>query len=112
MLPSFCRQTVTRIRPGATTSRGSVAPDWTNATTKEITGCSMQPAGTSLSQDGRVLGIMDGLTCFMPADADVQAGDHIVFGGVTYEINGEVRRWPSATGTLDHIELNLVRYAG
>ena len=112
MLPSFCRQTVTRVRPGATTSRGSVVPDWTNATTKEITGCSMQPAGTSLSQDGRVLGIMDGFTCFMPADADVQAGDRIVFGGVTYEINGEIRGWPSATGALDHIEINLVRYAG
>ena len=112
MLPSFCRQTVTRVRPATTTSRGSTVPDWTNATTKDIKGCSMQPAGTSLSQDGRVLGIMDGFTCFMPADADVQAGDHIVFGSDTYEINGEIREWPSATGALDHIELNLVRYAG
>ena len=112
MLPSFCRQTVTRVRPATATSRGSTVPDWTNATTKEIKGCSMQPAGTSLSQDGRVLGIMDGFTCFMPADADVQAGDRIVFGSDTYEINGEIREWPSATGALDHIELNLVRYAG
>lgn len=112
MLPSFCKQTVTRVRPGSTTSRGSVVPDWTKATTTEIPGCSMQPAGTSLSQDGRVLGITDGYTCFMPPDADVQAGDRIVFEGKTWEINGEIREWPSATGALDHIELNLARYAG
>ncbi len=112
MLPSFCKQTVTRVRPGTTTSRGSTVPDWTNATTKDITDCSMQPAGTSLSKDGRVLGISDAFTCFMQPGSDVQAGDRIVFGGVTYEINGDLRVWPSATGALDHIELNLVRYAG
>ena len=113
MLLSFFRQTVTRIRPAVKESRGSEIPDWENTTDIiEIPGCSMQPASTSLSQDGRVLGISDGYTCYMPADADVQAGDHIVFRGKTYAINGDPRDWPSATGRLDHIQLNLVRWQG
>ena len=72
----------------------------------------MQPASTSLSLDGRVLGISDGYTCYMPADADVEAGDRIEFAGKVYTIDGEVRRWPSATGGLDHIQLNLMRWNG
>ena len=112
MLSSFCRQTVTRIRPGTKTERGSTVYDWENTVTLDITGCSMQPAGTSLSEDGRVLGIADGFTCYMPETADVQAGDRIQFGGNVYEINGDIRVWPSATGTLDHIICNLVRYSG
>ena len=112
MLSSFCRQTVTRIRPSTKTERGSIVYDWENTVTLDITGCSMQPAGTSLSEDGRVLGIADGFTCYMPETADVQAGDRIQFGGNVYEINGDIRVWPSATGTLDHIICNLVRYSG
>lgn len=112
MLPSFCKQTVVRLRPGETTSRGSVIPDWEHVSELAISGCSMQPASTSLSQDGRVLGISDGFTCYMPADADVQAGDRIAFKGKIYAINGDPREWPSATGALDHIQLNLVRWTG
>lgn len=112
MLPSFCRQTVTRIRPGIKGERGSDVFDWENAESIEIPGCSMQPASTSLSEDGRVLGISDGFTCYLPETADVQAGDRIQFGGNVYDINGDVRIWPSATGTLDHIICNLVRRSG
>lgn len=112
MLPSFMRQQITRIRPSTKTLRGSTVPDWSNATTLVITGCSVQPAGTSLSQDGRVLGTSDGLTAYIPANADVIEGDRIEYAGKTYTINGEPRVWPSATGGLDHIMLNLVRWSG
>lgn len=112
MLPSFYRHSVTRIRPATTTSRGSTIPDWSTATSKTISGCHLQPASTSLSMDGRVLGISDGYTCYMPAGADVQAGDRIVYNGNTYTINGDIREWPSASGGLDHIELHLMRWSG
>lgn len=111
MLPSFCNDTVTRIRPGTTTSRGSVVPDWTTATTKDISGCSMQPATTSLSQDGRVLGLLDEYTLFAPPGADIQAGDRILFNAQTYTINGDVRVQPCAM-QLDHIEIRLRRQEG
>lgn len=112
MLLSFFRQTVTRIRPGMKSLRGTIVPDWENATTLDIPGCSVQPAGTSLSQDGRILGISDGMTAYLPADADVQSGDHIQYEDKVYTIMGDPRVWPSASGTLDHIELNLERWSG
>ena len=111
MLPSFCRDTVKRIRPGTKELRGSTVPDWTTATTKQITGCSMQPSTTSLSQDGRVLGILDEYTLFTPPDADIDAGDRIEFNGQVYEIDGDVRIQPAAL-RLDHIEIRLRRYSG
>ena len=111
MLPSFCRDTVTRIRPGTQTLRGSTVPDWSKATTKDIYGCSMQPSTTSLSQDGRVLGILDEYTLFTPPDANIEAGDRIQFNGQVYEIDGDVRVQPAAM-RLEHIEIRLRRYSG
>ena len=113
-LPSFCTQSITRIRPGTKTLRGSEVFDWTAtaASTATIDGCSVQPAGTSLSEDGRVLAITDGLTVYAPAGSDIQAGDRIQYAGETYTINGAPRIWPSASGGLDHIQLNLERWSG
>lgn len=111
MLPSFAKQSVTRLRPGTQTLRGSVVPDWSKATSSTISGCSVQPATTSLSQDGRVLGIMDGMTCYLPPGADVQEGDRIVYNGETYTIEGSPRVWPTVAN-LDHIQINLRRWSG
>ena len=111
MLPNFMTQSVTRIRPTTKTVRGSDIPDWDHVTTLTIGGCSVQPASSDLSQDGRVLGIMDGMTCNMPPTADVREGDRIKFDGNVYTINGVPRVWPSAGG-LAHIQLNLRRWEG
>ena len=109
---SFWRDTITRIRPATKTERGSTVPDWEHATTKDVSGCSVQPASTSLSEDGRVMALADGLTAYVPKDADITAGDRIEYNGKTYTINGDPRKWPSATGGLDHIQLNLMRWSG
>ena len=111
MLPSFCKDTVTRIRPGTKDSRGSTIPDWTKASTLTIEGCSMQPASTSLSEDGRVLGISDIYTLFAPPDADIEAGDRIEFDGRTYAVEGDVRIQPAAH-RLQHKQISLRRYHG
>lgn len=111
MLPSFAKQTVLRIRPGVKTLRGSEVPDWDNADELMIGGCSVQPAATDVSQDGRVLGILDGMTCYMPPTADVKEGDRIRFDGVDYTIDGAPRVWSSA-GNLAHIQVNLLRWSG
>lgn len=112
MLPSFANQTVTVIRPKLKDERGSMVPDWEDIEKSfDIEGCSVQPASTSLSQDGRILGISDGWTCYVPDGSDIKAGDHIVFEGNTYEINGEPRAWTGPMRT-SHIQLNLVRWEG
>ena len=112
MLPSWANDSITIQRPATTTSRGSTIFDWTNVTETSVSGCSVQPAATSLSQDGRVLGISDGLTAYVPPETDVQAGDRIVFNGGTYTINGEPRVWNSPTGRVSAIQLNLQRWSG
>lgn len=113
MLPSFCRQTITRIRPGTKESRGSTIPDWSPEAVDrlQISGCSVQPASTSLSQDGRVLGITDMLTAYIPENSDVKAGDHIEFDENVYTINGEPRKWTGAVN-LSHMQLNLELWKG
>lgn len=111
MLPSFCTQEVTRLRPGIKTVRGSEIPDWENASELVIKGCSVQPATTSLSQDGRVLGINEQWTAFLPEGSDVKAGDRILFEGQVYTINGEPKEW-TAPFTRSNMQLNLTRWEG
>ena len=48
----------------------------------------------------------------MPPNADVLAGDRIVYDGDTYTINGRPRKWKSATGRLDHIMISIERWTG
>lgn len=112
MLPSWCSQTVTIVKPGTTTSRGSTVYDWEHpVSSTDIAGCSVQPASTGLSQDGRVLGINQGWTAYIPEGTAVSAGDHVEFEGETYAINGEPRKWTGPSKT-SHIQLNLVRWEG
>lgn len=113
MLPSFCSQEITRIRPGTKTLRGSTVPDWSDSAVNKltITGCSVQPATTSLSQDGRVLGINEQWTAYLPEGSDVKAGDRIEFDGDVYEINGAPKKWTGAF-TRSNVQLNLTRWEG
>ena len=111
MLPSFARQTVIRVRPGATTSRGSTIPDWSNTTQLTITGCSVQPAATSMTMDGRVEATSETLTAYLPENADVREGDHIIFEGVEYLIDGKPRKWQAALN-LSNVQITLRKWEG
>lgn len=112
MLPSWARDTVTRIRPGTKELRGSVVPDWSNPTEAEITGCSIQPGATTLSQDGRVLAISDGFTGYFPPGADIAAGDKIRLKDDEYQIIGKPRPWTSPTGLVSSLQAQLERWSG
>ena len=113
-LPAWATDTVTRIRPGTKESRGSTVPDWSSdkVNEKSIPGCSVQPATTTLTQDGRVLGITDAWTCYFPPDADVAAGDKIRWNGNDYQLIGEPRIWTSPTGMVSSIQAQLERWVG
>lgn len=113
MLPTFCTQEITRIRPGTKTERGSLIFDWSagKISKQTIKGCSVQPSATSLSQDGRVLGVSEQLTAYLPAGADVQAGDRIEYDGDVYTIQGEPKIWHAAAN-LSNIQLTLIRWEG
>lgn len=113
MLPSFCNQQIIRVRPGTKTERGSDIPDWSPDKVDKIiiSGCSVQPNTTSLSEDGRVLGINEQWTAYLPEGSDVKAGDRIIFDGETYTINGDPKEWTGAF-TRSNIQLNLTRWEG
>ena len=111
-IPSWCQQVITILRPGTTTSRGSSVYDWSSPSSWVVSNCSVQPASTGLSQDGRVLGISEGYTVYLPSGTDVQAGDRIEFEGDTYTILGEPKTWVSATGRVSHIQLSIERWSG
>lgn len=110
-LQSFWRQSITRLRPTTKTERGSTILDWDNPSELVINECSVQPTSTSLSQDGRVLAVQDGLVVYAPAGIDVKAGDRIKYGNDVYTINGDPLIWPAA-GKLEHVQLNLQRWRG
>ena len=111
-IPSWCQQVITILRPGTTTSRGSSVYDWSSPSSWVVSNCSVQPASTGLSQDGRVLGISEGYTVYLPPGTDVRAGDRIEFEGDTYTILGEPKLWVSATGRVSHIQLSIERWSG
>lgn len=113
MLPSFANQSIVIVRPSTKESRGSTIFDWDpqKVTKKTVNNCSVQPSTTSLSQDGRVLGITDSWTAYLPEGTDVKAGDRIEFDGKVFTINGEPRVWTGAF-TRSNIQLNLVRWEG
>lgn len=112
MLPSFCTDTIVIFRPTYKSERGDLLPDWSHVTQIPVTGCTVQPAGTSLSQDGRVLGTMDGLTAYLPPGTDIRVGDRVRWNGFDYTIYGEPRVWPSPTNRVSHILCNLRRWTG
>lgn len=109
---SFFTDSIVRLRPGTRESRGSTIFDWSDPNELTIDGCNVQPAATGLSQDGRVLGINEGLTAFVPLGADIQASDRILYDGNIYTINGEPANWRSPSGRLNNMQLNLERWSG
>ena len=111
-LLSFFNKTVTRIRPGSITERGITYPDWDNTSELQIDNCVVTWQGTTLSQDGRIMGISDTKMLYAPLDADFKAGDRIRYGTKTYEIDGDPMDWESPTGALNHFEIPLKRYEG
>lgn len=112
MLPTWANDTVWRIRPGEKTERGSIVPDWDNADALRITGCSIQPGATTLSQDGRVLAVSDGFTGYFPPGADVKSGDRIRHYDKDYQVMGEPRAWQSPTGRVSSLQAALERWSG
>jgi hypothetical protein len=113
-LPSWANDSVTRIRPGTIDRRGSIEPDWSpdKVTELVINGCSVQPSTTTLTQDGRVLGISDTWTAFFPPEADVAAGDKIMWNSKPYQLIGEPRIWTSPTGMVSSVQAQLERWSG
>ena len=106
------RDTVTVIRPALKDSRGSKVPDWDNATSKSISRVQVVPAGTVQDRDGRVVNVTDRYKLRAMFDADIRAGDRIVWRGCTYEVDGDVFHTKSPTDRISSTRCQLVRWEG
>lgn len=116
MLPSFAHETVTVLRPAMRSSRGTLVPDWQNASGHELTGCIVQLPSTSMDLDGRTQTQLTG-TLYAPQGADVRAGDRIEWvdaRDVTHHlaVDGEPMPWASPTGRVSHVQARIVEWRG
>lgn len=112
MIPSFSNQSITRIRPEQKEVRGTTVPDWNNVTELIISPVLVQPSQSSISLDGRVLGVTDSYTVFCNLDADVIGGDKIIFENNVYFVDEEPRNWNSPTGIVSNKQFTMVRHKG
>lgn len=116
MLPSWCRDSVTVVRPVRALQRGTTVPDWSNAQTHALTGCSVQLTTTSMALDGREQTALRG-TLYAPPASDVRAGDRIDWNdptGVAHSllVDGEPMPWQSPTGRVMHVQARLAEWRG
>ena len=112
MIPSFANDVIYRLRAREDEERGSKIFDWDMPDRIDIKRCSVQPAETGLSQDGRVLGVNDGITVYAPLGSDIQEGDRVEIDGEVYTLMGLPRKWKSARGSIKVMILNLSRWQG
>ena len=116
MLPSFCHDTVTVVRPASRESRGTVVTDWANAQSHVLSGCSVQAPTTSMDMDGRRQTALAG-TLYAPPFSDVAAGDRIEWtdpmgGEHAFLVDGEPMPWESPTGRVSHVQADLIEWRG
>lgn len=116
MLPSWCKDTVTVVRPSMSESRGTVVPNWANAQRYRVSGCSVQLPTTTVELDGRTQTALRG-TLYAPPSAIIRAGDRIEwtdFTGVTHDllVDGEPMPWKSPTGRVTNVQARLAEWEG
>lgn len=111
MVLSFFKDTVTILRAPASIKNGMEVRDWTQAAEHTIS--NVQVAAPSTSRDfDRTLNTSDRRTLRAKYDADIKAGDRVVWNGDTYEIDGEVFHTKSPTGRVSSTRCSLVRWSG
>lgn len=112
-LPSFCRQTITRIRPGSKTVRGTVVADWADAKRMPISGCSVQEITTASNRaDQRANAVSVGARLYAPPCADIRDGDRIEADGQTWIVDGHPLPKRSPTGAVSHLVASLQTFRG
>lgn len=109
---SFHRDTITVLRaPLVPDDYNNQVPDWPNAAETPVGGCRVQPErGADYTLDREA--VLTRWRLFAPASVDLLPTDRVRHGGVDYDIEGSVERWPSPTGALAHVEALMRRVDG
>lgn len=112
VLPAWCRDTVTILRPDIRTDRiGDQVLDWSTPTRIPLPGCSVQSAGSAEDTVDRQQ-TTDRRVLLAPPGADIGATDRIQWAGVDYDVDGPLEPVTGATGALAHVRAELVAVKG
>lgn len=109
---SFINDTVTVLRAPIIDKNGMEKRDWSRSVAFDIKSVMITGRSTTRDFEGRTLQTDDRRTLRAQYDADIQAGDRIVWNGETYEIEGEVFHTKSPTGRVSSTRCSLVRWNG
>lgn len=97
---------VTIRRPGTTTDRyGANVKDWSAATDTDVDGWLAQTSAAEVNDLGRE-GERSDWTLYVPAGTDIEAGDRVIWGGTTFEVDGPPNRAWTPRGE-HHVEARL-----
>ena len=109
---SFMNDTVTVLRAPIIKKNGMEKRDWSNADDFTVTDVMITSQSTSRDFEDRTLQLSDRRTLRANYDADIKAGDRIVWNGNTYEVEGDVFHTASPTGRVSSTRCTLVRWNG
>ena len=109
---SFMADSVTVVRPGSKTERGSAVPDWEHASEHAISCVQVTPQTTIQDRDGRAVNASDRFTLRARFDADIRAGDRVMWNGDVYEVDGDVFHVESPTGRVSSTRCTLALWRG
>lgn len=109
---SFFKDSVTVLRAPLVINSGMEKRDWSNAASHTVNRVQVVAQSTSRDYDGRVLNVSDRRTLRANYDADIKAGDRVIWKGETYEVDGEVFHTESPTGRVSSTRCTLARWSG
>lgn len=109
---SFCNETVEVLRAPFIKKNGMELRDWDNAQSHNEHSILITAQATSQEFAERTEQKTVRRTLRGPYDADIIAGDRIVWNGDTYDIEGEVFHSKSPTGRASSTRCTLVRFNG
>lgn len=108
---SFWKGSVTVRRAPIILKNGQETFDWNNASDHTVERCQITAQATSREYD-RTLQVPDHRTLRAPYDADIKAGDRIIWNGDVYEIEGKVFHTASPAGGASSTRCTLARWEG
>ena len=109
---SFMTDTVVVLRAPLIQKNGMEVRDWNHAVRHEEHDMQVTAQATSREFEERTQQTTDRRTLRGPYDADIEAGDRIIWKDDTYDIEGEVFHTGSPTGKVSSTRCTLVRFTG
>lgn len=109
---SFFKDSVTIKRATITIKNGMETFDWSNAITKTIDRVQVTAMASAMDFADRTLNVNDKRLLRAAYDADIQAGDRVIWNGEEYAIDGEVYHTKSPTGRVSSTRCALTRWQG